>query len=84
MRKNRKPIHPFEGQTMKCVLCGRTKKSHPRVESNWTHITLPAGTVAGVNETKSGYFCDKCHSKCKTSEDFSQLYERAIKKIAGI
>jgi hypothetical protein len=30
----------FQGEWMVCILCGRTQKSHPRIESDWTAIQL--------------------------------------------
>lgn len=31
---------PFQGEMMTCCMCGKQWKSHPRIESDWTTITL--------------------------------------------
>lgn len=43
----------FQGEMMKCKMCGRQQKSDAKIKSNWTAIEVP--------DTKTViYLCPKC------------------------
>ena len=47
----------FQGEIMRCMRCGATQKSDPKVESGWTALE--------INGTKIIYICPKCFGNGK-------------------
>jgi hypothetical protein len=67
---------PFMGETMKCVMCGRTEKSDPKVESNWRMIE--------ADDVKF-YVCPLEFPRDGASEEkFAKAYKKIVLKIARL
>jgi hypothetical protein len=52
----------FQGEMMNCRVCGKRKRSDPRVESNWTALEIIDPPVEIV------YYCPKCWNKLMKTE----------------
>lgn len=44
----------FQGEMMKCAVCGKEQKSDFKIESGWTAITVDSAVY---------YFCPNCFSR---------------------
>lgn len=70
------PGLPFQGETMTCVVCGRTKVSDPRVHSQWRAITVDGETY---------YACTREFPDDRASaKKFQRAYDRILRKIAAL
>jgi hypothetical protein len=66
----------FMGETMKCVMCGRTQKSDPKVETNWRVIEAD-----GVKF----YACPLEFPRDGAGkEKFDKAYKKIVLKIARL
>lgn len=67
----------FMGETMRCIMCGKTQVSDPKVESGWTFIDMEG--------TPGAYVCpNELPGEGATKEQFAQAYERILTKMAAL
>lgn len=70
---------PFHGELMTCCMCDKQQKSDPKVESDWTLITMPEGD--------SYYVCPDelpLSNRKATKWDFARAYDRIFTHIAEL
>lgn len=65
----------FQGEWMKCFMCGKKQKSDPDVESDWSFIQY--ADQPGV------YVCPGClqDSPAAQKGDFAAAYDKVLRKI---
>lgn len=66
--------NPFQGEEMRCCMCGRKQTSDPKVESQWSYIEA---------DGFGAYVCPAClqHSKQATRGHYATVYEKVIRRV---
>lgn len=65
----------FQSETMTCLMCGKTQKSDPKVESGWTFLEA---------DGRGFYVCpDELPGEKGTREEFSLAYAKILEKIVS-
>ena len=70
------PGMKFMGETMTCVMCGKTQQSDPAVESGWTFLEIEGAP--------GGYVCpDELPGPKATEAEFAAAYEKILRKLVS-
>lgn len=67
----------FQGEEMRCIMCGKVQRSDPAIESQWRCIEV---------DGKPYYVCPKEFppDETATKEQFAKAYEKVLRKIVKL